>query len=129
MFCRRIMSRRASPANAEKKRVGRSLTGDGCGYLLLICLVTCCFLALNIAFCDAIYDVVMAELHDGFAPLHNNGMVRTAVLRAGQAMLLLGPLLLTALEWWLVDRASQLRRVDREEEPDDGSLVDADGSR
>jgi hypothetical protein len=76
-----IRNRRAQP--------GR----DGCGFLLLTCLFTCFLLVLNCVAVARFYPDLV--LH---APL----FLREA--RVQQMSMFIAPVVLTFVEWWLVDR-------------------------
>ena len=71
----------------------RFSTGDGCGFLVATCFVTCCFLAIN----GTLARVAFLWL----APLGPDWIRRP---RAEQVIMFAAPLLMVVAEWWLVDR-------------------------
>jgi hypothetical protein len=65
---------------------------DGCGFLLLTCLFTCFLLALNCAAVGRFYPELVSNapefLREGRIP---------------QMTMFIAPVVLTFVEWWLVD--------------------------
>lgn len=67
--------------------------GDGCGFLLVTCLVTCCFLAIN--------STLVQILFGWLSPLGPEFFRRP---RMAQLIMFTAPVLLVVVEWWLADR-------------------------
>ncbi|MCR9115538.1 MAG: hypothetical protein NXI22_01150 [bacterium] len=67
-------------------------SGDGCGFLLMTCFVTCCFLAINCAL-----------LRVGYGLLSPIGPSFLRNPKVAHAILFLGPLAMVFAQWWLVD--------------------------
>jgi hypothetical protein len=67
-------------------------SGDGCGFLIATCLITCCFLVIN--------ALLVAALYTTLSPVAPE-MFRRA--RIAQVILFAGPVLLVFVEWWLFD--------------------------
>lgn len=74
---------------SENRKTG----GDGCGYLVMTCFITCCFLVLNCVLLRVGY-LALAPIGPEF--LRNPKIV--------QGLLFLGPLAMMFIQWWLVDR-------------------------
>ncbi|MEQ8788982.1 MAG: hypothetical protein RIC55_21905 [Pirellulaceae bacterium] len=72
-------------------------TGDGCGYLLASCVVTCCFLVMNGLLTSAFYLYAKSLGPDW---LQN--------VRVEQLVNFVAPVLMLILEWRLVDMFSDL---------------------
>lgn len=75
--------------NARKRIFG----GDGCGFLVATCFVTCCFLAIN----STLVRIAFVWL----APL---GPEFLRIQRSEQIIMFAAPMLLVVGEWWLVDK-------------------------
>lgn len=70
--------------------VHRSST-NGCGFLMLTCLVTCIFFLFNVALTVSVFGWSAGR----FPVLRE--------VKTTQTIMYLGPVLLLFLEWWLVD--------------------------
>lgn len=75
------------------KRRKRRRGGDGCGYLVWVCLLTCFLLVVNAIVVRAIYVWYLPAA----PPL-------VAHERFGRAILFIGPFLLLIVQWALIDR-------------------------
>lgn len=76
------------------RRHQRMPRADGCGYLVLTCIVTCLLLVLN--------SMVVSDFYPRLAAA-GPGFLREP--RVAQMFMYLGPIVLIFLEWWLVDLA------------------------
>jgi hypothetical protein len=71
--------------------------GDGCGYILMVCVVSCCFLLMN----GALFSAVYTYLTSGGPPWLENPRIE-------QLVKLVVPVLMLVLEWRLVDLLGDL---------------------
>lgn len=79
------------------KRVKRRRGGDGCGYLIWVCVLACLLLVVNAVVVRAFY----VSLLPAAPPV-------VAHPRFGRAVLFVGPVLLLVFQWLLIDRLADV---------------------
>lgn len=75
------------------KRRKRRRGGDGCGYLISVCLIACFLLIIN--------AVIMRTLYIWCLPAAPRVVAHP---RFGRAVLFVGPFLMLIVQWMLIDR-------------------------
>ena len=79
------------------RRGKRRRGGNGCGYLVFVCLTACVLLVVN--------AIVIRAMYEGLPP-ETPPVVKDP--RFGRAVLFVGPILLLVVEWTLIDRLKDL---------------------
>lgn len=79
------------------RRGKRRRSGDGCGYLLFVCVIACILLIVNAILLRAVYAWCVPHAPDFVG--HP---------RFGRAVLFVGPIVMLVAEWTLVDRILDL---------------------